>query len=233
MSRDQKTLAFGYFTLYPIEDHIEWEKYFVDDRPCFFHVGEQRFEAYFGQMIANEKDVGFTMALHKDLEEDELPIHCEDHQQFSLFNLWGNEGNTQFIQDLIDALRSKQLDNWGKLSAILVKECVFENSFRKSFDALRQEEVEAILSKLKEIKGRGLTTPFAPDTKIVKEVSSDSKMTKVRELRIYQPVALRLYFQEEGEKIFLLSIQKKSNPDQNKDIKEAQRMYKRLRLTRN
>ncbi|MEO1419048.1 MAG: hypothetical protein AAFW00_27585, partial [Bacteroidota bacterium] len=119
---------------------------------------------------------------------------------------------------------------------LFLKEFSKTHSFTRiaeSFDALRQEEVEAILSKLKEIKGRGLTTPFAPDTKIVKEVSSDSKMTKVRELRIYQPVALRLYFQEEGEKIFLLSIQKKSNPDQNKDIKEAQRMYKRLRLTRN
>ena len=51
------------------------------------------------------------------------------------------------------------------------------------------------------------------------------------ELRVYTPVDLRVYFNENHPSIYLVKIEKKSSPNQSTTIKNAGRALKRLILT--
>lgn len=100
------------------------------------------------------------------------------------------------------------------------------------FKNLDESAQISIIDEFKKAKNRGLATPFYPDTKIIKDVSPDNYILKVMELRVYTPIALRIYFNESKGMVFLASIEQKSNPNQNDDIKAAhktlQTMLKQL-----
>jgi putative component of toxin-antitoxin plasmid stabilization module len=107
--------------------------------------------------------------------------------------------------------------NFEQLTAFL------GNSVIKSYASLSPDAQESIKDEFEKAANRNLATRFYPDTKIVKDVSVSKKCT-VYELRVYQPVALRVYFNEIGDTVYLASIEQKSNPDQNEDIKKAEKL---------
>lgn len=110
--------------------------------------------------------------------------------------------------------------NFDKLNT-LVDNFNFSNNFEKDFKSSSLEIQESIINQfIKSIK-RGLKTPFYPDTKIVKDVSPDNHKCKVMELRVYSPVALRVYFNESNSFVNVISIEQKSNPNQSVDINKA------------
>lgn len=111
--------------------------------------------------------------------------------------------------------------NLNRLNAI-VANFNFSPKFEKDFKGLKEDVQESIINGFIKAKNRGLVTPFYPDTKIVKDVSLENAKCTVMELRIYRPVALRVYFNEENDFVNVVSIEQKSNPDQNAVIKKAQ-----------
>lgn len=119
------------------------------------------------------------------------------------------------------------LSNFGRLLNILGV-CKFEPTFKRDFDSFADNVQESIIAKFNYAKSRNLLTPFYPDEKIVKNVSQGNDSTKVLELRVYTPIALRVYFNEVGNTINLASIEQKSNPNQNEDIKAAITILKRI-----
>lgn len=100
---------------------------------------------------------------------------------------------------------------------------IFTKNFEKSYASLSSDAQESIKDEFEKAAKRNLATRFYPDTKIVKDVSVSKKCT-VYELRVYQPVALRVYFNEIGDTVYLASIEQKSNPDQNEDIRKAEKL---------
>jgi len=73
--------------------------------------------------------------------------------------------------------------------------------------------------------------PFYPDTHIIKDVTPEKSRCNVYELRVYTPTALRVYFNESHGKVYMASIEKKSNPNQTKDIQKAHNLLNKLILT--
>jgi putative component of toxin-antitoxin plasmid stabilization module len=112
--------------------------------------------------------------------------------------------------------------NFEQLSAFLGNSVITKN-FEKSYASLSSDAQKSIKEEFEKAANRNLATRFHPDTKIVKDVSVSKKCT-VFELRVYLPVALRVYFNEIGDTIYLASIEQKSNPDQNEDIKKAEKL---------
>ena len=112
--------------------------------------------------------------------------------------------------------------NFEQLTAFLGNS-VFTKNFEKSYFSLSSEAQKSIKEEFEKAANRNLATRFYPDTKIIKDVSVSKKCT-VCELRVYQPVALRVYFNEIDETVYLASIDQKSNPDQNEDIKKAEKL---------
>jgi putative component of toxin-antitoxin plasmid stabilization module len=112
--------------------------------------------------------------------------------------------------------------NFEQLTAFLGNSVSTKN-FERSYYSLSSEAQKSIEEEFEKAANRNLATRFYPDTKIVKDVSVSKKCT-VYELRVYQPVALRVYFNEIGKTVYLASIEQKSNPDQNEDIKKAEKL---------
>ncbi|MEY8870271.1 hypothetical protein AB9K24_12250 [Meridianimaribacter flavus] len=116
---------------------------------------------------------------------------------------------------------SNYASNFAKLNAV-VDNFKFSDKFEKDFQGLNEDVQESIIRTFIKAKKRGLVTPFYPDTKIVKDVSLSNRKCTVLELRVYSPVAVRVYFNEDNGHVNVVSVEQKSNPDQNADIKKAQ-----------
>jgi hypothetical protein len=97
----------------------------------------------------------------------------------------------------------------------------YTTKFQKAFNGLSDGVQGSILSKLDDAIAQNCIKQ--PDGNIVKEVSVSDKC-KVLELRVYNPVALRVYFNMENEIVNFASIEQKSNPNQNEDIKNAEKL---------
>lgn len=104
----------------------------------------------------------------------------------------------------------------------------FSNSFEKDFLDLEENVQKSIIDEFIKAKERNLRTPFYPDNNIIKDVTQDNFIHKIMELRIYNPVATRVYFNEKNGLVSLLSIDQKSNANQSIDIKQAYEKYKKM-----
>lgn len=123
--------------------------------------------------------------------------------------------------------RLEIMPNFDKL-LFLLGTCHYVQSFKKDFLSLSKDAQISIIEEFEKSKNRQLITPFYPDTKIIKDVSPDKNRCKVMELRVYTPIALRVYFNESQGRVYLASIEQKSNPDQNEDIKSAHNILHNL-----
>jgi hypothetical protein len=110
--------------------------------------------------------------------------------------------------------------NFDKLKDILGS-TVYNKNFVNNFSGFSSDVQISIIEEFKKAKRRKLMTPFFPDTKIIKDVTSNNHNVKVMELRVYHPMAIRVYFNESAEVVYLASIEQKSNPNQNDDIQKA------------
>src|SRR5690606_3445190 len=81
------------------------------------------------------------------------------------------------------------------------------NTFERDFFQFDVEVQKSIVDEFKKSKDRNLVTPFYPDTKLIKDVTQDNFDYSILELRVYSPVAIRVYFNELNGFVNLLSIE--------------------------
>ncbi|WP_276345608.1 hypothetical protein [Daejeonella sp. JGW-45] len=112
--------------------------------------------------------------------------------------------------------------NFEKL-ILFIGEAITTKNFEKTYQSLAKDVQNSIYEEFNKAANRHLATRFYPDTKIIKDVSISNKCT-VLELRVYHPVALRVYFNEINGLVYLASIEQKSNPNQNEDIQKAEKL---------
>jgi hypothetical protein len=233
-NKDLRELAYAYFTKYPIDNHfkIDREERFLEQNYTFVIHGKT-YETLYLAYVSDYNGIVFTVPIHNLLKQNILTLKANDDTFIQVNNLYGNEQNTQFIMHHITTLNKAQLSLFDRLLAEL-ENSVYPSSFEKSFLDLHTSEQESIVELFIRAKKRGLKTPFAPDTKIIKDVTpSRTKCDSIYELRVYSPTALRVYFQETSEKIYLATIEKKSNPNQSRDIKKADNtLFKLIQTSR-
>jgi hypothetical protein len=115
--------------------------------------------------------------------------------------------------------------NIDKLKAIITN-YKFASGFEKEFEGLSVNVQNSIIEGFKKAVNRKLLT--RPDKKIIKDVTQANFQFKIMELRVYHPVDLRVYFNELNGFVNLISIEHKSNPNQDADIKKAYEKCKKM-----
>jgi hypothetical protein len=121
-------------------------------------------------------------------------------------NLYGNISNTDYIANFLTNENILKLDIYDQLRAELTNSVV-SNNFEKEFLAEKKEVQQSIIDAFKEARKRKLPTPYYPDTYLIKDVTPNTnKRAKVYELRVYYPKALRVYFYESVENVFVAKI---------------------------
>lgn len=222
-----KSLAYSYFTKYPIQLFFSTESELtLLEKEYQLTISEMRYDALNLALVASLGGLTFTVALHDDLKRNNLLIVARTEQNsLEIYNLFGEQNNTTFLQEELIQLNNASLSLFDQLIVLLNKP-IYTAAFKRDFSKLNQTYQKAIIDRFRQAIERKFRSPLYPDTKIIKDVSPDNTKCSVYELRVYNP-DLRVYFHESSENVFLSSIELKSNPDQNKDIiKASQNLYK-------
>lgn len=223
--REIRTLAFAYFTKYPIQFHLQSHK--IDDK-----ILEEQycFEDIDATNLAIAKHNGcffFSVAVHKSIENNILHIKGKS-EELAVDNLYGEEKNTQYIESQILKINAISLNLFEQLKVEL-KDLIYSTAFEKAFLSEPNEVQISIIDMFIYAKKRGLATPYYPDTKIIKDVTPDNnnKKAKIYELRVYSPKSLRIYFFEFKGIVYIAKLEYKSSykkvdsTSQAKDIKRS------------
>ena len=138
-------------------------------------------------------------------------INISDHKKINndlSYKIWNSYYESKF-----EKLKNKLIN------------AVSTSKFIKSFNELDYSVQDSIISKFDDaIKQNCIINP---EGNIVKDVSN-SKSCKVLELRVFSPVALRVYFNYKNDIFYLASIEQKSNPNQSQDINNAEKLLLHL-----
>lgn len=207
MDREARTLAFAYFTKYPIQYHLQSdditeqileEQYFIEG-----------LDATNLAIAEHNKCLLFSVAIHISIKNNRLLIKGKS-KELALDNLYGEKQNSQYIESQIQKINVASLELFDRLKAEL-KEPIYTKAFEKAFNSARVEVQQSIIENFAAAPDRKLKTPYFPDNKeggLISDVTPDNnrKRAKIYELRIYHPVALRVYFYECDDTIFISGI---------------------------
>ena len=231
-----RRVAYSYFTKYPIENCSPIEEELLIQQ-YIFYIEQQCINALYVTQIASQKGFLFSVALCDELRSNKLELISQDGNTPNLpvNNLFckeshsGLECNANFIRAYIKRdIFDKKTNLLEKLEILVNAQC--SSKFKDQFENLSKQEKESILALFEQAKSRQLTPVFSPDGYTIKDVSPEKPKDNIRvyELRVFTPTALRVYFYETKEKIFIASLGKKSNSDQTKDIKNAEGILVRM-----
>ena len=232
--RNLKRLAFTYFNKYPVDFYFQLEDEAIErvfDKNYSLTINNYAHNALNVAMVAEKGGFLFTVGLHTDLKRDSFELVAQvDGSNLMIDNLYGFAANTTVIEAKIESLNAVNLSNIERLKRVLGN-FIFSTNFEKDFLKLSLAEQNSIIEDFEKAKRRGLLSPFYPDTKIIKDVTPNNPKCNVYELRVYRPTALRVYFNEFNDKVFVANIGFKGDTDQNDDIKKAHSTLHKLILT--
>jgi hypothetical protein len=232
LDRELKKIALSNFNKYPVENYCLPNdidrllalnfKIFIDKNP---------YDAINAMIVAENNGVLFTLLIHSDLKNNFLTIKDDKNKKYQVLNLFGDKENTLFVKHIINRKLILQLENFDKLKAI-VGECSHNTRFKKDFECLPLNTQDFLIKEIQFAIDRNAKTRFYPDDKLIKNVTPDNeKQIKIFELRIFSPLAIRMYFFETSTKVYLGSIEgKPKKKEQTGDILNAVSIIKELIL---
>lgn len=224
MDKEIRTLAFEYFTRCPIQYHLKSDE--IDDKLL---DEEHHFEGVNATNLAIAKHYDcflFSIAVLDCIKKNSIKVEGKS-EIVEIDNLYGEKQNTQYIESKILKINAISLELFDQLKAEL-KNVIYTAAFEKAFKSARSEVQQSIIENFAAAPSRKLKTPYFPDNKergLIKDVTPDNnrKKAKVYELRIYHPDALRVYFYEFDNTIFISSIgYKKDYKDGNAQSKHIE-----------
>jgi hypothetical protein len=232
-----KRLAYTYFNKYPVQDYFGTNE--DVDTELLTHdykieVNNESYSATNLAVVKHNNGFAFTVPLHEDLKVNLLRLKAQSDEGSNLevHSLYGATENIDAIRVEIIRLNSQSFSNIEKLKLTLGN-CELSSGFEKAFSRIGNLAQQSIIEDFEKAKKRESTTPFFPDTRIIKDVSPSQAKCKVLELRVNSPFALRVYFNEGQNTVFVSSIGYKSDNHQNKDIKKAHNDLYKMILTTN
>lgn len=158
-----------------------------------------------------------------ELRVDYLTIESgnECYDELKIPNLHGNDtDNVKAIEHELLDRNYQVVDGLAKLECLAPK-VYFSPVFRRRFIELTTNDKKSIYDRLDEARKGNMLQPLTCNGTIIKHVAPH-----VAELRIVNPVDIRVYFHESGEAIYFAKVEFKStykdNNDQNADIEHAE-----------
>jgi hypothetical protein len=230
LEREIRKIALSNFGKHPVDDYFnEIDIDSLLENEYSITIDNVGYDATNAKLVQNNGGMLFTLAVHNDLQKNTLVICDKANSTCEATNQYGAEANTNYILELIYSDIVKRADGFDKLLA-LVGECAYDEDFKSEFDNLTYTTQNFLLKEVEHAINRKERTRFYPDDKLIKNVTpGNEKEISVFELRIYSPVAIRMYFYETPNKVYFGSIDKKPKKKiQDNDIKNAASIIKEL-----
>jgi hypothetical protein len=231
--RNLKRYAFAVFTKYPVEEYFySKDEDRLLEKGCCLVIGGIEYDALNVKIVQENEDFLFSLPLHDDLRQDELPITSGNDNTCFIHNLFGKPANTDYIDRTIQELLSVKLDAFERL-LYEVGKCFYTRQFEYAFKKILRQVQESIIACFAASKKRNGPTPFYADDKLIKDVTpSKEQNIKIYELRVHAPVAYRVYFYEMGNSMYLGLLEKKpAKKVQSNQIRTAAAIIKQLVAT--
>lgn len=209
LEKDLKNFAYSIFGKTFDDGNLDYDCQYLIENDHYLIINQNKYDAINLKIAESNKGVLFTLQVHNDLKVNELTINCNNGNHSPVRNLYGDKDNTAFIVSTIKKDLIDQLNGFDKLVEI-IGNCSYNSRFKKNFESLTKETQDFLLKEVQYAIDRNLKTRFYPDDKLIKDVTPNrDKSFKVFELRIFSPVAIRMYFYETPSKIFFGSIEEK------------------------
>lgn len=229
LDRDYRITALTNFNKYPIDFFLKSDDDELLEGNFFINVGEEKFDGINAQISFLNNGILFSFGLHDDIRKDEITIYQENKLHSAIRNLFGHTTNTASLILSINNHLAQSLDGFAKFLNIF-SDPIYFKSLKSDFESFPLNCQNAIIDGFSQAVLRKLNTNFASDGKLIKDVTPEKeKNVQVYELRIFVPVAIRIYFYEKGNRIYLAKIKKKpSKKTQSNDIKVSNSLIKEL-----
>lgn len=226
LSREARTYAYSLFTRYPLDNQFEYPDELQDElitEKFVLNIEGQDFDAFNLRVYYHFEGVLLSLGLCPELCISPLVFTREnENTTFELPNLFGTDENATAVAEEINERYLQEADAFTRFLNEIGDHKI-EKRVETQFKGYAKVVQDVIIAHFKKAKDRGLQTPFIADGDLVKDVS-DGKLRdfQVSELRIFNPIALRIYFSEYQGKVYVASICKKPPQRvQNRDIKSA------------
>lgn len=230
LEREIKKIAFSNFGKYPIEEF--YAQIDIDnllEKEYFIVINDISIDATNAKIVQDNEGILFTLPIHDELKKNTLFISDKAKQTCKVLNQYGADTNTIFISEFIQTDIVKRADGFEKLLA-MVGDCKYDTRFKMDFDNLTSATQKKLLNHIHQAIERKAKTRFYPDDEKIKDVTpAKERAVKVFELRVFEPVAVRMYFYEAPQKIYFGSLDgKPKRKVQDNDILNAISVIKEL-----
>ncbi len=223
--RDLRNNAFSLFRKYHYDNFFAFD---FELKNYTIEINNSISDALFIAITDINNGILFTIPTFTCLKQNILEINADNYDILKVFNLYGNKENTEFIINLISKQILESLPNFEKFIST-IGDCKYSDKFEKSFKELPLNMQETLILSFQKAIDRKGNTKFYADEDLIKDVTPSSSKYKTYELRIFNPMALRIYFNESSNFTFLASIEKKPNPKvQDNDIVTANKIIKQF-----
>lgn len=172
--RNLRKYAFAVFGKYPIEDYFALRdmealveggyRVMVDNIAC----------DAINLKLAHENDgLAFSLPLHGDLEKNALLITDKNSNEYCILNLFGDDGNTDYIEKIIQEQNAAKAGNFARLIHEVGK-CSYNSQFEEAFNKAPFSVQAAIIGRFKAARNRRGPSPFYADGDMIKDVSPNT-----------------------------------------------------------
>ena len=233
LNREERRYFYSVFNKYPLADWISIPAEVQDEvieHYYLLRVEGVNHGALNLKMIHSLGCIAMTLNTHEDIAVDQLVLFREDAKEEHLVdNLYGDTSNTARLATVIGAAIAEALPIYDRL-LYEFGDCICDERFRKQFLGFPLAIQRIIIDEVMKAKDRGLQTPFAVDNDLIKRCRLSKVYSfKLCELRIHEPVGVRLYFAEIEGKMYLASVlPKPASKVQTNDINNAAASVNRM-----
>lgn len=230
LDRDYKVIALRNFNKYPIDYIFEIDQTLeLLEEEFLIRVGNDTFDALNAQISFLNNGILFSLGLHEDIRKNEIDIHQLSGKSSLIKNQFGESENTASLIANINKELAQSLAGFSKFLNLFDTPKYFK-SLKSEFESLPLKCQDSIIADFSRAIDRNLETKFSADGDLIKDVTPEKeKSIKVYELRVFDPVAIRIYFYEKGNEIYLAKIKRKPpKKSQSNDIKASRSLIKEL-----
>lgn len=227
-----RTIAYSLFIKYPVEEFYSILNEDIINNAHTIGIDGADFNAFNLKLVSDNQGILFSLALHGDLRKNQLKINSSDGSESLVYNLFGEDSNTEYLDSLFKAEELEKLDNFDKLINIIGK-CFFTAKFESAYKKSSRIIQEAIMEHFAELYNLRTKGSLVPETLLKNVTPAKEKVYHVKELKVRDPIALRIYFYESNVATYIASIEKKPTKarrtnEQDNHIKNALSLIKQM-----
>ena len=224
-NKDFKTLLYSYLINYPLsqfinphqkvdEEELLNKQYLFDNQDAINLA-----IAYYCDWTA------FSLPISKKVMRDKLDLISNNSETIHLNNFYG--ANINYTNNAIRNIKQTKAIGIEKIK-LIAKQVIVLQDFTNVFESSSLRDQALVIERFEYAKQEQiiLSKSNKPNDRVVKHVTNN-----VEELRIVNPIDIRVYFHQIGEDTLVIALMNyknnyKSTQDQNADIEKASKLIK-------